>query len=100
MLFTHDTDLTLRAASVLVNSDRAGPDLLADHAALDGYLGRYGWTGRRDRYPAEIAAVHRLRVRLGLIWAAAAWAVTFPGATWSLAILFRRAAVRDDTIGA
>lgn len=71
MLFTHDTDLTLRAASVLVNSDRAGADLLADHAALDGYLGRYGWTGRRDRDPAEIAAVHRLRVRLGLIWAAA-----------------------------
>lgn len=27
-----------------------------------------------------------------LIWVAALWAVTFPGATWSLAILFRRAA--------
>lgn len=27
-----------------------------------------------------------------LIWIAALWAVTFPGATWSLAILFRRAA--------
>jgi hypothetical protein len=26
-----------------------------------------------------------------LIWIAALWAVTFPGATWSLAILFRRA---------
>ena len=25
-----------------------------------------------------------------LIWMAAAWAVTFPGATWTLAILFRR----------
>jgi len=25
-----------------------------------------------------------------LIWIAALWAVTFPGATWSLAILFRR----------
>jgi hypothetical protein len=25
-------------------------------------------------------------------WSAALWAVTFPGATWSLAILFRRAA--------
>jgi hypothetical protein len=28
-----------------------------------------------------------------LIWIASLWAVTFPGATWSLAILFRRARV-------
>ena len=27
----------------------------------------------------------------GLIWIASLWAVTFPGATWSLAVLFRRA---------
>ncbi|HMX30224.1 MAG TPA: hypothetical protein PKC13_31875, partial [Blastocatellia bacterium] len=27
-----------------------------------------------------------------LIWIAALWAVTFPGATWTLALLFRRAA--------
>jgi hypothetical protein len=27
-----------------------------------------------------------------LIWIAALWAVTFPGSTWSLALLFRRAA--------
>ena len=29
----------------------------------------------------------------GLIWIAALWAVTFPGATWSLALLFREASV-------
>jgi hypothetical protein len=28
-----------------------------------------------------------------LIWVAALWALTFPGATWSLAVLFQRAAV-------
>ena len=28
-----------------------------------------------------------------MIWVASLWAVTFPGSTWSLAILFRRAAV-------
>ena len=28
-----------------------------------------------------------------LIWIAALWAVTFPGSTWSLAILFKRAAI-------
>jgi len=27
-----------------------------------------------------------------MIWVAALWAVTFPGSTWSLAVLFRRAA--------
>ncbi len=36
-----------------------------------------------------------------LIWIASLWAVTFPGATWSLAILFRRASTiaagRTDT---
>lgn len=30
-----------------------------------------------------------------LIWIAASWAITFPGATWTLAILFRRARIRD-----
>jgi hypothetical protein len=32
-----------------------------------------------------------------LIWIAALWAVTFPGSTWSLAILFRRATATDAT---
>ena len=76
MLFSHDTELTLRAACALVNSDRSGAepttDQLADQSALDAYLDGYGWTGRRDRNAAELDAVHRLRVRLGRIWAVAA----------------------------
>ena len=32
-----------------------------------------------------------------LIWIAALWAVTFPGSTWSLAILFRRAGRQSPT---
>lgn len=70
-LFTHDTELTLRAACVLVNSDRVTGDQLGDQTALDAYLDEYGWTGRRDRDRAELAAVHRLRGRLGRIWALA-----------------------------
>ena len=31
-----------------------------------------------------------------MIWIAALWAVTFPGSTWSLAILFRRAATTEE----
>ena len=33
-----------------------------------------------------------------LIWIAALWAVTFPGAAWSLAVLFRRAAVAGEGV--
>jgi hypothetical protein len=32
-----------------------------------------------------------------LIWIAALWAVTFPGATWSLAVLFRRATTLEES---
>jgi predicted RNA-binding Zn ribbon-like protein len=68
MLFSHDTELTLRAARALVNSDRADGEQLGNQAALDAYLNSYGWTGRRDHDAAELAAVHVLRARLGHIW--------------------------------
>jgi predicted RNA-binding Zn ribbon-like protein len=69
MRFTYDTELTLRAACVLVNTDRLAGEGLGDQAALDAYLTAYGWTGRRDHDAAELAAVHRLRTRLGDLWA-------------------------------
>lgn len=71
MLFNHDTDLTLRAACVLVNSDRVDGEQLPDLAALDEYLDGFGWTGRRDHDPAELLSVHQLRERLGRVWEAA-----------------------------
>lgn len=71
MLFTHDTELTLRAACVLVNSDRVDGERLGDMAALNTYLDGFGWTGRRDHDAAELDSVHRLRARLGKIWAVA-----------------------------
>lgn len=70
-LFTHDTELTLRAACVLVNSDRIAGEQLGSQPILDAYLREYGWTGRRDRDQAELMAVHRLRRWLGRIWASA-----------------------------
>ncbi len=72
MRFTYDTELTLRAACVLVNTDRLDGETLPDQAALDAYLQSWGWTGRRDHDSAELAAVHRLRSRLGAIWSSAA----------------------------
>lgn len=71
MIFSHDTELTLRAACVLVNSDRVDGERLGDMTALDAYLDDFGWTGRRDRDGAELESVHRLRVRLGKMWASA-----------------------------
>lgn len=69
MLLSHDTELTLRSACALVNSDRVAGEHLADPADLQAFLDEYGWTGRRDRDGAELRAVHRLRTRLGAIWA-------------------------------
>jgi hypothetical protein len=71
MLFSHDTELTLRAACDLVNSERVDGEQLGDLAALDAYLDSFGWTGRRDRDSAELDSVHGLRLRLGKIWDAA-----------------------------
>lgn len=71
MIFTHDTEITLHAAAVLVNSDRVDGEQLADMQALDTYLDHFGWTGRRDRDDAELLSVQRLRERVGAIWAAA-----------------------------
>ena len=71
MLFSHDTELTLRAAAILVNTNRDDAEHLADQPALDKYLNYFGWTGRRDHDAAELAAVHALRGRLGQIWESA-----------------------------
>lgn len=71
MIFSHDTELTLRAACVLINSDRVEGEQLGDMSALDEYLDGFGWTGRRDKDAEELDSVHRLRERLGTIWAVA-----------------------------
>jgi predicted RNA-binding Zn ribbon-like protein len=70
-LFTYDTELTLRAACDLINSDRIDGERLGDLTALDAYLDSFGWTGRRDHDDAELRSLHDLRARLGRIWAAA-----------------------------
>lgn len=68
MIFSHDTELTVRAACVLINSDRVDGEQLPDQAALDEYLDGFGWTGRRDRDAPELESIHRLRERLATIW--------------------------------
>src|SRR4029077_4052838 len=70
MIFSHDTELTLRAACVLVNSDRVEGEQLGEMAALNAYLDGFGWTGRRDHHAAELASIHRLRDRTLPSWRA------------------------------
>jgi predicted RNA-binding Zn ribbon-like protein len=71
MIFTHDTELTLKAACVLINTDRVDGERLGDLAVLDTFLDSFGWTGRRDHDTAELKSVRRLRERLANIWASA-----------------------------
>lgn len=68
LIFSHDTELTLRAVCVLINTDRVDGEQLDDIALLDGYLDAFGWTGRRDRDDTELESVRLLRARLGKIW--------------------------------
>jgi predicted RNA-binding Zn ribbon-like protein len=67
MLFAHDTEVALACAAALVNT--AGErELLPDVAALDEFVRAWGWTGRRARDAAELAAVRDLRPRLRELW--------------------------------
>jgi predicted RNA-binding Zn ribbon-like protein len=62
MLFTHDTECSLRAAVWLVNS--VDPDRLDTVAALDAFFAEVGYTGRHDRTRAELDEVRALRAPL------------------------------------
>jgi predicted RNA-binding Zn ribbon-like protein len=67
MLFAHDTEVALNAATALVNTGR-GEEGLPDVAALDRFVSGWEWTGSRTRDQAELDAVHALRPRLERLW--------------------------------
>ena len=68
MLFTHDTETSFNATAALVNTARGGVDELPDIAALDAFVGHWGWTGSRTHDQAELDAVRALRPRLAALW--------------------------------
>jgi predicted RNA-binding Zn ribbon-like protein len=70
MTFAHDTEVSLVAAAALVNTAGRDGERLPDVAALDAFLDRHGWTGRRDHTPTELHSVQRLRPRLRRVWQA------------------------------
>jgi len=68
LLFAHDTEEALNAATALVNTVNSDEERLPDVAALNAFMERYGWTGRHERTDAELRAVRELRPRLRRIW--------------------------------
>jgi len=68
MLFAHDTELALAAATALVNSESEGT--LESLADLDAFVAEWGWTGSRRHTRAELRAVQDLRPRLREVWRA------------------------------
>jgi predicted RNA-binding Zn ribbon-like protein len=68
VVFAHDTEVALAAAAALVNTEQDDGDELPDVAALDEFVREWGWTGKRRRDRAELAAVRALRPRLRRLW--------------------------------
>lgn len=63
MVFTHDTELSLKAAAALVNSSLP-PPTLETIAELDAFFREFGYTGRHEGTEAELTDVLALRPML------------------------------------
>src|SRR5688500_15127466 len=59
MVFTHDTECSLRAAVTLVNT--TDPDTLDTVEALEEFVETFGYTGRYERSRTELEEVRALR---------------------------------------
>ncbi|HHU08681.1 MAG TPA: CGNR zinc finger domain-containing protein [Intrasporangiaceae bacterium] len=70
MAFTHDTDVALQYAAVLVNTrpTAAHPEGLPSVEVLRRHLLEWDWTGRPPEHECELQAVRRLRERLRDYW--------------------------------
>src|SRR5688572_4977453 len=63
MVFAYDSEMALQSAVELVNSAEE-PDTLTTVAELDEFLGRWQYSGRRERTRAELDGVRAVRPRL------------------------------------
>ena len=72
MLFTHDVELSLLAATMLVNTlpdaSPSGEDELTTMEQLDRWFEREGFTGDRLHTTAELESLRALRPRLRALW--------------------------------
>lgn len=70
MVLAHDTARDIVAAAALVNTAARDEEALADIGALDVFLDKHGFTGRRDGTAAELRQVRALRPKLRAAWEA------------------------------
>ena len=74
MLFTHDVELSLAAATTLVNTlpdaSHTGDDELTTPAQLNAWFEDEGFTGDRLGTEEELESLRALRHRLRALWAA------------------------------
>ncbi len=70
MVLGHDTARDIVAAAALVNTAARGEEMLTDVGALDVFLDKHGFTGRRDGTSAELKQVRALRPKLRAAWEA------------------------------
>lgn len=68
MLFAHDTEVALRAAAALVNTQEQAGDRLSSVEDLDRFVAKWGWTGSRRRDAGELEQVRAMRPRLRGLW--------------------------------
>lgn len=68
MLFAHDTEVALRAAAALVNTEEQAGDRLSSVEDLDRFVAKWGWTGSRRRDAGELEQVRAMRSRLRGLW--------------------------------
>jgi predicted RNA-binding Zn ribbon-like protein len=68
LLFAHDTECALIAATALVNTAGRDGELLPDVVALDEFFTAHAYSGRHEHTDAELRAVRALRPRLRRIW--------------------------------
>jgi predicted RNA-binding Zn ribbon-like protein len=68
VLFAHDTEVALRAAAALVNTEEQAGDRLSSVEDLDRFVAEWGWTGSRRRDAGELEQVRAMRSRLRGLW--------------------------------
>lgn len=69
MAFGYDTDVALRAAAALANSEHADPDGLSTVHDLAHFVQTWGWTGTVLGTPAELRRVRDVRAQVRSLWA-------------------------------
>jgi predicted RNA-binding Zn ribbon-like protein len=70
MVLGHDAARDIVATAALVNTAARGGEMLSDIGALEVFLDKHGFTGRRDGTAAELRQVRALRPKLRAAWEA------------------------------